>query len=256
MILTVQLVKDRSIHNTRGAFVTFEIIGGDIMEHILLSVAPPGTVFEMSYEIVEAGTQKGNLHDTGNTSNPDQDHDLPILDIDTHTSTSNEKDSPIPDRPKGGELAKWAGILCNDPMFWKYVGVTDSEGARKLITGACHVSSRTELDHDKKAAEYFREITRNFDEWRRRQNIAQKPDNTLTVDEQGELKKLAYDLCDDEEFWQWAGVDSAGGAMTYITNRCHVPSRFDLDYNKEGGIIFQQMVCKFDEWKKSESLTK
>ena len=193
----VHLVKDRSIHNLRGAFVTFEIIGEDIMEHILLSVAPPGTVFEMSYEIVEAGTQKGNLHGSGNAGETNQEVNLKALDMDTHTSTSNEKDRPIhdvpnyskefimstkesgsfttanSDRPKGGELAKWAGILCNDKIFWDWANlkttlfVCSASSARSFIIGRCCITSRAHLDHDKDAGMIFRGMMRDFDEWKK-----------------------------------------------------------------------------------------
>ena len=162
---TVQLVKLRSGQG-KQATVTFEIIGDDFLEHILLSASPPGTIFEMSYQIVEAGTQKGNLHDTGNASNRDQDENLHTLTTATHTSTSNEKDSPTPDRPKGGELAKWAGILCNDEEFQKWIGIRDAKAAREKILTQCGVHSRADLDHDRDAALIFREIMHDFDKFK------------------------------------------------------------------------------------------
>ena len=162
---TVQLVKLRSGQG-KQATVTFEIIGDDFLEHILLSASPPGTVFEMSYQIVEAGTQKGNLHGSGNGPNPGQEANLSTSNTVTHTSTSNEKDGHIADRPKGGELAKWAGILCNDKEFQNWVGANCVEEARDYIFTECAITSRVYLDHDKQAGDIFREIMRDFDKFK------------------------------------------------------------------------------------------
>ena len=187
---TVQLVKLRSGQG-KQATVTFEIIGDDFLEHILLSASPIGTVFEMSYQIVEAGTQKSDLHGRGlgytpyrsseeilansnsvhdgwNTLNPYQEGNPATSNMPTHTSTSNEKDSPTPERPKGGKWAKWAGILCNDKEFQEWLEVESVEEARTYILNFCQITSRAEIDHDKKTMEDFRSIMRDFDMWKKR----------------------------------------------------------------------------------------
>lgn len=83
------------------------------------------------------------------------------------------------EKPKGGELAKWAGILCNDPMFWKWIESTSDEHgnlvvcptqAAEFIYNSCNVTSRAQLDHHFMAAKIFREeIMAKFDAWRNEQ---------------------------------------------------------------------------------------
>lgn len=77
---------------------------------------------------------------------------------------------------KGGSLAKWAGILCNDQMFWKWLTldtlhlgfeITNNAQARMRVIEICGIMSRAELDHDNEAAKTFREeIMAKFDAWR------------------------------------------------------------------------------------------
>ena len=76
------------------------------------------------------------------------------------------------EKPKGGDLARWAGILCNAPMFWDWLSeydtpVTNSEDARFAICDICGIDSRAQLDHNHVAGEIFRrEIMANFDAWK------------------------------------------------------------------------------------------
>jgi hypothetical protein len=86
----------------------------------------------------------------------------------------NEMPKPAPDPVKGGALAKLAGVLCSDPVFRAWLFDTritcaqdesllfekDERGAAELVRSICGVSSRAELDHDKRAAEFFHEIIR------------------------------------------------------------------------------------------------
>jgi hypothetical protein len=79
-------------------------------------------------------------------------------------------------KPKGGELAKWAGILCNDPIFWKWLTldtlhlgfeITNNTQARMRVIEICGIMSRAELDHDPAAAKIFREeVMAKFDAWK------------------------------------------------------------------------------------------
>ena len=92
-------------------------------------------------------------------------------------------------KPKGGELAKWAGILCNDPQFIEFIMPIydrlmggdgtgcgdlapddiggDEEYNRHAILVICRIDSRRMLDHNKEAAQTFRdEIMKPFDEWK------------------------------------------------------------------------------------------
>jgi hypothetical protein len=69
---------------------------------------------------------------------------------------------------KGGDLAKAAGMLDMNPLFWKYA---DSFNAtpRKLLTEKCGVLSRKELDHNPEAAGKFQALMREFKAWNEKQ---------------------------------------------------------------------------------------
>jgi hypothetical protein len=77
------------------------------------------------------------------------------------------------DKPKGGELARWAGIICADIRFVMWVKESHGEDLQNSTEAAiwlrdfCGVESRAELDHNKEAAQIFREeIMKPFDEWK------------------------------------------------------------------------------------------
>lgn len=75
-----------------------------------------------------------------------------------------------PQRAKGGELAKLAGILCADPEFQLWLeerydalpatvgGTEGEERAAIILRAVCGVKSRAKLDHDPVAAAKFHEI--------------------------------------------------------------------------------------------------
>ena len=69
-------------------------------------------------------------------------------------------------KPKGGELARMAGVFCNDEEFREMINVNNSEEARSWICLSCEIESRAELDHDPIAANKFHELFRKpFNEW-------------------------------------------------------------------------------------------
>lgn len=81
----------------------------------------------------------------------------------------------IDDKPKGGPLAKLAGMWCNEPSFWDFLNrntgyfgenVTDSESAAHAVRVMCHVDSRSELDSNNQASELFKNKIRiPYMEW-------------------------------------------------------------------------------------------
>lgn len=72
-----------------------------------------------------------------------------------------EQIKPEPaERPKGGELAKLAGMLCDNPAFQKFIGATDSDNAAEIVRFQCGIQSRAELDHNTEAAAHFHEVFR------------------------------------------------------------------------------------------------
>lgn len=76
---------------------------------------------------------------------------------------------PAPDKPRGGALARLAGQWCQKPEFVEWLKTVypaafwsaekthkpDPETAAQVIRVMCGITSRAELDTDKKAAETF-----------------------------------------------------------------------------------------------------
>lgn len=68
---------------------------------------------------------------------------------------------------RGGALAKLAGMLCQQPEFWRFLGSQfeqdapeDAEQAAALLREVCGIESRAELDHNEEAARFFHENIR------------------------------------------------------------------------------------------------
>lgn len=78
----------------------------------------------------------------------------------------------VPPPPKGGELAKLAGMFCGDPNFQLWIeercddvpasaaGEGGEERAAAIVRHMCGVASRAELDSNPKAAIAFHEQIR------------------------------------------------------------------------------------------------
>jgi hypothetical protein len=62
---------------------------------------------------------------------------------------------PKPAKPKGGPLARLAGIWCADSRFQRWSKTSDAKSAALFIYEICMVSSRAALDHDSEAARRF-----------------------------------------------------------------------------------------------------
>lgn len=56
---------------------------------------------------------------------------------------------------KGGPLAKWAALRCQDARFWAWLRVADELTARGEILAKCGIRSRAELDSNPDAAGLF-----------------------------------------------------------------------------------------------------
>lgn len=69
-----------------------------------------------------------------------------------------------PPRPSRS-LAQIAGIICNEPAFWRYVHVTNSIEAAEYVRGHCNVSSRASLDSNEDAASAFRTLRADYGLW-------------------------------------------------------------------------------------------
>ncbi len=72
----------------------------------------------------------------------------------------DEQPKPQPEQPKGGELAKLAGMFCQSVQFWEFCRADDADEARDWILRVCGVQSRRDLDHNPTAAKIFHERIR------------------------------------------------------------------------------------------------
>lgn len=88
-------------------------------------------------------------------------------------------DTPADDTPKGGALAKLAGMWCADETFQSWLGVyyvaegdTGGRAALRLYE-VCDIQSRRQLDHDPEAAERFNARVRGpYMKWRASKGLA------------------------------------------------------------------------------------
>lgn len=83
-----------------------------------------------------------------------------------------------PEKPKGGEWAKLAGMWCADPDFWLWANqqghswVTTSGTAGQFMREMCMVDSRVAFDNDEDALARFNETIRlPFMEWMKARGI-------------------------------------------------------------------------------------
>lgn len=71
------------------------------------------------------------------------------------------------EKPKGGELARLAGQLCQSAQFQEWCEAENAEAAAEWVREVCGIDSRSELDHDDEAANRFHELVRKpFVAWR------------------------------------------------------------------------------------------
>lgn len=71
------------------------------------------------------------------------------------------------DKPKGGQLAKLAGMWCAEPSFWDWLNTSNkwlltenALDAKYFIYDTCKIDSRAELDNNPEAAEKFHNLIR------------------------------------------------------------------------------------------------
>lgn len=81
--------------------------------------------------------------------------------------------NPITEAPKGGALAKLAGMWCADATFQAWLeldpdnAAPNESGAALCLYALCEIQSRRQLDHDPAAAERFNRLVRGpYMKWR------------------------------------------------------------------------------------------
>lgn len=57
-------------------------------------------------------------------------------------------------------LSAWVALRCKEPLFQRFLGVTDEPAAIDTVRTKCGVKSRSEFDKDPKAQQRFNEIIR------------------------------------------------------------------------------------------------
>ena len=89
------------------------------------------------------------------------------------------KESLTPETPKGGALAKLAGMWCADKTFQAWLetdpdnAAPNESGATLCLYALCEIESRRELDHDPAAAERFNRLIRGpYMKWRASKGLA------------------------------------------------------------------------------------
>ncbi|WP_243470335.1 hypothetical protein [Vreelandella lionensis] len=90
--------------------------------------------------------------------------------------------------PKGGQQARRAAMLCQNPRFWLYLdqrwraknslpvhqfpdGTFKAAGATRWLRKACGVESRAELDHNDQASEMLGRFVADYQRWERNQQL-------------------------------------------------------------------------------------
>lgn len=101
----------------------------------------------------------------GYMSKKDEKLDTP----DEHVQKPNETIH----EPKGGALAKLAGMWCADKTFCSWLGQPTEADATKALYDLCNIMSRRQLDHDSVAADRFNERIRGpYMKWRASKGLA------------------------------------------------------------------------------------
>lgn len=97
----------------------------------------------------------GALVEIGDDEQPIAYQNAPTAAQQAETVAGNADVPAADEKPKGGDLARLAGMLCANPKFQEWAEVSDANGAARWIRMACGVESRAELDHNDAAAQAF-----------------------------------------------------------------------------------------------------
>lgn len=66
---------------------------------------------------------------------------------------------------KRATWAQIAGIICNEPAFWRYIDVPNAEEAAEYVRSRCGISTRAALDSNPDAAMMFRTLRADYQIW-------------------------------------------------------------------------------------------
>lgn len=88
-----------------------------------------------------------------------------------------EQKEPVAEKPKGGALAKLAGMWANEPEFWEWMKsidhyAEDAGDAAAFMRAQCVVQSRAELDNVPEAKTRFDMFIRGpYAKWRAQRGL-------------------------------------------------------------------------------------
>ncbi|NPT59074.1 hypothetical protein [Paraburkholderia elongata] len=80
--------------------------------------------------------------------------------ITNEAATAFDQREPEPEKPRGGALAKLAGMWSNATHFWEFCDVDNADDAAEWIRTTCLIESRAELDNSMIAKQNFEKFVR------------------------------------------------------------------------------------------------
>jgi len=97
----------------------------------------------------------------------------------------------VGDIQKGGQEARRAAFLCQNPRFWLYLdqrwrakhklspsefpdGTHNAAGATRWLRKACGIQSRAELDHNDAARVMLERVMADYSKWERQQRLSER----------------------------------------------------------------------------------
>jgi hypothetical protein len=104
------------------------------------------------------------------TPMPDAETWVAIARLNLNAATAQAEPPAIEHQPeadirKPKSLAQIAGIICNEPAFWRYIDVPNAEEAAEYVRSRCGISTRSALDSNPDAAMVFRTLRADYQIW-------------------------------------------------------------------------------------------
>jgi hypothetical protein len=131
---------------TQGTFADFRLIKGRKVCQIVIEVP------------IEQADQA--LAALGGLPQPATEAWVAIARLETRTRV-------VPIKPDNTKLSLEAALRCREPIFQRYLNVSDENEAAEVVRKACGISSRAGLNTDPEAARRWRTLDGLFLAWKR-----------------------------------------------------------------------------------------
>jgi hypothetical protein len=131
---------------TQGTFADFRLIKGRKVCQIVIEVP------------IEQADQA--LAALGGLPQPATEAWVAIARLETKTRV-------VPIKPDNTKLSLEAALRCREPIFQRYLNVSDENEAAEAVREACGISSRAGLNTDPEAARAWRALEGRFLAWKR-----------------------------------------------------------------------------------------